>query len=140
GGRAGATGGSGCTARWPSPRGRSRASPSAAGSSRVGPSSPAFWPSAATWTARKSSWRPIAGGTRAGRLHSPPCWRSPSGAGRRSWPRPNSLRMEPAVRDFQTQHKLLLLETLYDAGLSLGALHHEQALVEDVLGRALRLP
>jgi two-component system response regulator HydG len=45
--------------------------------------------------------------------------------------------MEPAVRDFQTQHKLLLLETLYDAGLSLGALPDEQALVEDVLGRAV---
>ena len=40
-------------------------------------------------------------------------------------------------RDFETQHKLLLLETLYDAGLSLGALPSEDALVEDVLGRAV---
>jgi transcriptional regulator with GAF, ATPase, and Fis domain len=40
-------------------------------------------------------------------------------------------------RDFETQHKLLLLETLYDAGLSLGALPSEEALVEDVLGRAV---
>ena len=39
--------------------------------------------------------------------------------------------------DFQTQHKLLLLETLYDAGRSLGALPDEEALVEDVLGRAV---
>jgi len=42
-----------------------------------------------------------------------------------------------APRDFKTQHKLLLLETLYDAGLSLGALPNEEALVEDVLGRAV---
>jgi transcriptional regulator with PAS, ATPase and Fis domain len=40
-------------------------------------------------------------------------------------------------RDFETQHKLLLLETLYDAGLSLGSLPNEEALVEDVLGRAV---
>ena len=40
-------------------------------------------------------------------------------------------------RDFETQHKLLLLETLYDAGLSLGSLPDEEALVEDVLGRAV---
>jgi transcriptional regulator with GAF, ATPase, and Fis domain len=40
-------------------------------------------------------------------------------------------------RDFATQHKLLLLETLYDAGLSLGSLPDEEALVEDVLGRAV---
>src|SRR6185295_10998367 len=40
-------------------------------------------------------------------------------------------------RDFQTQHKLLLLETLYDAGLSLGSLPDEEALAEDVLGRAV---
>ncbi|HKA37798.1 MAG TPA: sigma 54-interacting transcriptional regulator [Thermoanaerobaculia bacterium] len=39
--------------------------------------------------------------------------------------------------DFQTQHKLLLLETLYDAGRSLGSLPDEEALVEDVLGRAV---
>jgi len=39
--------------------------------------------------------------------------------------------------EFETQHKLLLLETLYDAGLSLGALPDEEALVEDVLGRAV---
>ncbi|HTO88868.1 MAG TPA: GAF domain-containing protein, partial [Thermoanaerobaculia bacterium] len=45
--------------------------------------------------------------------------------------------MEPAGRDFETQHKLLLLETLYDAGLSLGSLPSEEALVEDVLGRAV---
>jgi transcriptional regulator with PAS, ATPase and Fis domain len=45
--------------------------------------------------------------------------------------------MERAARDFQTQHKLLLLETLYDAGLSLGALPDEDAMVEDVLGRAV---
>jgi len=45
--------------------------------------------------------------------------------------------MERAPRDFETQHKLLLLETLYDAGLSLGALPSEEALAEDVLGRAV---
>ncbi len=45
--------------------------------------------------------------------------------------------MERTSRDFQTQHKLLLLETLYDAGLSLGSLPDEEALVEDVLGRAV---
>src|SRR5438105_85507 len=43
----------------------------------------------------------------------------------------------PGSRDFETQHKLLLLETLYDAGLSLGSLPDEEALVEDVLGRAV---
>jgi transcriptional regulator with GAF, ATPase, and Fis domain len=43
----------------------------------------------------------------------------------------------PASRDFETQHKLLLLETLYDAGLSLQSLPDEEALVEDVLGRAV---
>ncbi len=41
------------------------------------------------------------------------------------------------TREFGVQHKLLLLETLYDAGLSLGALPDEHALVEDVLGRAV---
>ncbi len=40
-------------------------------------------------------------------------------------------------RHFETQHKLLLLETLYDAGLSLGAMPNEQALVEDVLSRVV---
>jgi transcriptional regulator with GAF, ATPase, and Fis domain len=40
-------------------------------------------------------------------------------------------------RHFETQHKLLLLETLYDAGLSLGALPDEEALVEDVLSRVV---
>jgi transcriptional regulator with GAF, ATPase, and Fis domain len=45
--------------------------------------------------------------------------------------------MERTPRDFETQHKLLLLETLYDAGLSLGSLPNEEALVEDVLGRAV---
>jgi transcriptional regulator with GAF, ATPase, and Fis domain len=45
--------------------------------------------------------------------------------------------MDPSGRDFETQHKLLLLETLYDAGLSLGSLPSEEALVEDVLGRAV---
>jgi transcriptional regulator with GAF, ATPase, and Fis domain len=45
--------------------------------------------------------------------------------------------MDRAPRDFETQHKLLLLETLYDAGLSLGSLPSEEALVEDVLGRAV---
>jgi two-component system response regulator HydG len=40
-------------------------------------------------------------------------------------------------RHFETQHKLLLLETLYDTGLSLGSLPSEEALVEDVLGRAV---
>ncbi len=40
-------------------------------------------------------------------------------------------------RSFETQHKLLLLETLYDAGLSLGAMPNEQALVDDVLSRAV---
>jgi transcriptional regulator with GAF, ATPase, and Fis domain len=44
--------------------------------------------------------------------------------------------MDPS-KDFETQHKLLLLETLYDAGLSLGSLPDEEALVEDVLGRAV---
>jgi transcriptional regulator with GAF, ATPase, and Fis domain len=44
--------------------------------------------------------------------------------------------MDPS-KDFETQHKLLLLETLYDAGLSLGSLPDEQALAEDVLGRAV---
>ena len=39
--------------------------------------------------------------------------------------------------EFETQHKLLLLETLYDAGLSLGSLPDEEALVEEVLGRAV---
>jgi len=41
------------------------------------------------------------------------------------------------TRHFETQHKLLLLETLYDAGLSLGAMPDEQALVEDVLSRVV---
>jgi transcriptional regulator with GAF, ATPase, and Fis domain len=45
--------------------------------------------------------------------------------------------MDPSGRDFETQHKLLLLETLYDAGLSLGSLPSEEALAEDVLGRAV---
>jgi transcriptional regulator with GAF, ATPase, and Fis domain len=47
--------------------------------------------------------------------------------------------MEPRAssRHFETQHKLLLLETLYDAGLSLGALPDEEALVEDVLSRVV---
>ncbi len=45
--------------------------------------------------------------------------------------------MDRPGRDFETQHKLLLLETLYDAGLSLGTLPDEEALVEDVLGRAV---
>src|SRR5262245_3793361 len=40
-------------------------------------------------------------------------------------------------RHFETQHRLLLLETLYDAGLSLGAMPDEDALVEDVLGRVV---
>jgi transcriptional regulator with GAF, ATPase, and Fis domain len=44
--------------------------------------------------------------------------------------------MEPSSH-FQTQHKLLLLETLYDAGLSLGAMPDEDALVEDVLARVV---
>ncbi|MEP6802613.1 MAG: sigma 54-interacting transcriptional regulator [Acidobacteriota bacterium] len=41
------------------------------------------------------------------------------------------------LREFETSRKLLLLETLYDAGLSLGALPDENSLVEDVLGRAV---
>ncbi len=45
--------------------------------------------------------------------------------------------MTDRAAEFETQHKLLLLETLYDAGLSLGSLPDEQALVEDVLGRAV---
>ena len=45
--------------------------------------------------------------------------------------------MDSAGRDFETQRKLLLLETLYDAGLSLGSLPSEEALAEDVLGRAV---
>jgi transcriptional regulator with PAS, ATPase and Fis domain len=40
-------------------------------------------------------------------------------------------------RHFETQHKLLLLETLYDAGLSLGSMPDEEALVEDVLSRVV---
>jgi transcriptional regulator with GAF, ATPase, and Fis domain len=44
--------------------------------------------------------------------------------------------MEPST-NFQTQHRLLLLETLYDAGLSLGAMPDEDALVEDVLARVV---
>jgi transcriptional regulator with GAF, ATPase, and Fis domain len=44
--------------------------------------------------------------------------------------------MDPS-KDFETQHKLLLLETLYDAGISLGSLPDEEALAEDVLGRAV---
>ena len=40
-------------------------------------------------------------------------------------------------RHFETQHKLLLLETLYDAGLSLGSMPDEEALVEDVLARVV---
>jgi transcriptional regulator with GAF, ATPase, and Fis domain len=40
-------------------------------------------------------------------------------------------------RDFETQHRLLLLETLYDAGLSLGAMPDEDALAEDVLARVV---
>ena len=40
-------------------------------------------------------------------------------------------------RHFETQHRLLLLETLYDAGLSLGAMPDEDALAEDVLGRVV---
>ncbi|HEU5251452.1 MAG TPA: sigma-54-dependent Fis family transcriptional regulator [Thermoanaerobaculia bacterium] len=45
--------------------------------------------------------------------------------------------MDRAISPFETQHKLLLLETLYDAGRSLGSLPSEDALVEDVLGRAV---
>jgi transcriptional regulator with GAF, ATPase, and Fis domain len=45
--------------------------------------------------------------------------------------------MERSSRHFETQHRLLLLETLYDAGLSLGAMPDEDALVEDVLGRVV---
>ena len=40
-------------------------------------------------------------------------------------------------RHFETQHRLLLLETLYDAGLSLGAMPDEEALAEDVLARVV---
>jgi transcriptional regulator with PAS, ATPase and Fis domain len=40
-------------------------------------------------------------------------------------------------RSFETQHRLLLLETLYDAGLSLSAMPDEDALVEDVLSRVV---
>src|SRR5450432_3786110 len=40
-------------------------------------------------------------------------------------------------RHFETQHRLLLLETLYDAGRSLGAMPDEEALVEDVLARVV---
>src|SRR5450432_601915 len=47
------------------------------------------------------------------------------------------LQVMDRATEFETQHKLLLLETLYDAGLSLGALPDEEALVEDVLGRAV---
>ena len=51
--------------------------------------------------------------------------------------RPRLLEVERPPREFETSHKLLLLETLYDAGLSLGALPDENSLVEDVLGRAV---
>jgi len=50
---------------------------------------------------------------------------------------PASLQALESSRGFATQHKLLLLETLYDAGRSLGALPDENALVEDVLHRAV---
>ena len=40
-------------------------------------------------------------------------------------------------RHFETQHRLLLLETLYDVGLSLGALRSEEEVVEDVLARVV---
>jgi transcriptional regulator with PAS, ATPase and Fis domain len=40
-------------------------------------------------------------------------------------------------RHFETQHRLLLLETLYDVGLSLGALRSEEDVVEDVLARVV---
>ena len=51
--------------------------------------------------------------------------------------RPSSLPTLETTREFETQHKLLILETLYDAGRSLGALPDESALVEDVLHRAV---
>ena len=47
------------------------------------------------------------------------------------------LQVMERSRHFETQHRLLLLETLYDAGLSLGAMPDEEALVEDVLGRVV---
>jgi transcriptional regulator with GAF, ATPase, and Fis domain len=50
---------------------------------------------------------------------------------------PRLLAMEEPSREFAVQQKLLLLETLYDAGRSLGSLPDEDALVEDVLGRSV---
>ena len=47
------------------------------------------------------------------------------------------LQVMERSRHFETQHKLLLLETLYDAGLSLGAMPDEETLVEDVLSRVV---
>jgi transcriptional regulator with GAF, ATPase, and Fis domain len=41
------------------------------------------------------------------------------------------------ARDFEVQHKLLLLETLYDVGVYLGTLPAEENLVEDTLSRAV---
>src|SRR5258708_6949978 len=40
-------------------------------------------------------------------------------------------------RDFEVQHRLLLLETLYDAALTLTALESDQELAEEVLSRAV---
>ena len=48
-----------------------------------------------------------------------------------------AVRDARASESFDLRKKLLLLETLYDAGLSLGSLPDEEALVEDVLGRAV---
>src|SRR6202030_625994 len=56
---------------------------------------------------------------------------------RRKGPDRHKVEVMDRSKDFETQHKLLLLETLYDAGLSLGSLPDEEALVEDVLGRAV---
>jgi len=40
-------------------------------------------------------------------------------------------------RDFEVQHRLLLLETLYDAALTLTGLESDQELAEEVLSRAV---
>jgi transcriptional regulator with GAF, ATPase, and Fis domain len=50
---------------------------------------------------------------------------------------PRLVNLEEPSREFTVQQKLLLLETLYDAGRALGSLPDEDALVEDVLGRSV---
>ena len=117
-----------------------RASRSAAGSTRAERCSPSSSRARAISTARKSCSPRTTSGTRAGRRRAPSEARRGAAAARegaRGVEVANAPSMESAGRDFETQHKLLLLETLYDAGLSLGLASDEEALVEDVLGRAV---